>query len=82
MDVYIKPGCPWCVQVEAYLQKEGFEYNAIDVIADDEAFARMQELFGQTSAPSMTCSLVRIKPSVLTITPEPRLGLKSSGFGI
>jgi len=54
MDVYIKPGCPWCVQVEAYLQKEGFEYNAIDVIADDEAFERMRQIFGQTSAPSMT----------------------------
>ena len=54
MDVYIKPGCPWCVQVEAYLQKGGYEYRAIDVIADDAAFEKMRELFGQTSAPSMT----------------------------
>ena len=54
MDLYIKPGCPWCVQVEAYLQKEGYDYNAIDVIADDRAFERMREIFGQTSAPSMT----------------------------
>lgn len=54
MDVYIKPGCPWCVEVEAYLQKEGFEYRAIDVTADEAAFEKMRELFGQTSAPSMT----------------------------
>ncbi|MFT4548311.1 MAG: glutaredoxin 3 [Verrucomicrobiales bacterium] len=54
MDLYIKPGCPWCVEVEAYLKKEGYSYNAIDVIADDTAFERMRELFDQTSAPSMT----------------------------
>lgn len=53
MEVYIKPGCPWCVEVEAYLQKHGYEYEAIDVIADNAAFERMRELFGQTSAPSM-----------------------------
>lgn len=54
MDVYIKPGCPWCVEVEAYLKKEEFEYNAIDVTGDDAAFEKMREIFGQTSAPSMT----------------------------
>ncbi len=54
MDLYIKSGCPWCVDVEAYLKKEGFEYNAIDVIADDAAFEKMRDIFGQTSAPSMT----------------------------
>ena len=60
MDVYIKPGCPWCVEVEAYLKKEGFEYNAIDVTADSEAFERMREIFGQTSAPSMTMGEMKL----------------------
>ena len=60
MDVYIKPGCPWCVEVEAYLKKEGFTYNAIDVIADSDAFARMREIFGQTSAPSMTVGELKL----------------------
>ena len=54
MTVYIKPGCPWCIDVEAYLKKNGYEYERIDVMADREALARMQEIFGQTSAPSMT----------------------------
>ena len=54
MTVYIKPGCPWCIDVEAYLKKNGYEYECIDVMADREALARMQEIFGQTSAPSMT----------------------------
>ena len=54
MIVYIKPGCPWCIEVEAYLKKHGYEYERVDVTADGEAFERMREIFGQTSAPSMT----------------------------
>ena len=54
IDLYIKPGCPWCVQVESYLQKEGYSYNQIDVIADGDAFEKMRELSGQSSAPTMT----------------------------
>ena len=54
MTVYIKPGCPWCIEVEAYLKQHGYEYERIDVTADSEAFERMREIFGQTSAPSMT----------------------------
>ncbi|MEN8773061.1 MAG: glutaredoxin family protein [Akkermansiaceae bacterium] len=54
MTVYIKPGCPWCIEVEAYLKKNGYEYEHIDVTSDRQAFARMKEIFGLTSAPSMT----------------------------
>lgn len=54
MTLYLKPGCPWCIDVEAYLKKNGYEYTAINVTADREAFNRMREIFGQTSAPSMT----------------------------
>ena len=54
MTIYIKPGCPWCIDVEAYLKKNGYEYERIDVTADQEAFERMQEIFGTTCAPSMT----------------------------
>ena len=54
MTIYIKPGCPWCIDVEAYLKKNGYEYERINVIADRAAFERMSEIFGSTSAPSMT----------------------------
>ena len=54
MTVYLKPGCPWCIDVEAYLKEHGYEYEGIDVTADRAAFDRMREIFGQTSAPSMT----------------------------
>ena len=54
MEIYTKPGCPWCVDVLAYLTREGYQFNAIDVTANPAAFERMRDLFGQTSAPSMT----------------------------
>ena len=54
MTIYIKPGCPWCIDVEAYLKKNGYEYERVNVIADRAAFKRMGEIFGTTSAPSMT----------------------------
>ena len=60
MTIYIKPGCPWCIDVEAYLKKNGYEYERIDVTADQEAFERMQEIFGTTSAPSMTIGALKL----------------------
>lgn len=53
-DVYVKPGCPWCVEVVNYLKKEGYDFNEIDVIADRAAFQKMIDLSGQSSAPTMT----------------------------
>ena len=52
--VYVKPGCPWCVDVIHYLEREGFRFETVDVIADREAFAEMRRISGQTSAPTMT----------------------------
>lgn len=54
LTVYIKPGCPWCVDAEAWLKREGYSYEAVDVIADREKFAEMQRLSGQSCAPTMT----------------------------
>ncbi|MDF1823203.1 MAG: glutaredoxin domain-containing protein [Verrucomicrobiales bacterium] len=52
--VYVKPGCPWCVDAIAYLKKGGYHFEEIDVTSDPVAFAKMQEISGQTSAPTMT----------------------------
>ncbi len=54
MKVYIKPGCPWCVDVVAYLKKEGYEFEEIDVIANRDMFDEMIAISGQSSAPTMT----------------------------
>lgn len=51
--VYIKPGCPWCVEVLDYLRREGIEHEVADVTADRDAMRAMIELSGQTLAPTM-----------------------------
>lgn len=54
MKVYIKPGCPWCVDAVAWLKREGYDFEIIDVIADRAAFEEMRQISGQTKAPTMT----------------------------
>ena len=54
LKVYIKPGCPWCVGVTSYLQNENYEFLEIDVLASDKAMEEMEEVSGQTLAPTVT----------------------------
>ena len=49
--LFIKPFCGWCVRAERWLQDRDIEYEAIDVIADDEAYDEMIRLSGQDLAP-------------------------------
>lgn len=51
--VYVKAGCPWCIEAEAYLKKNGIGYSAKEVRSDAAAMAEMVELSGQTKAPTM-----------------------------
>ncbi len=51
--VYIKPGCPWCVEVIDYLERNGIAHELADVTRDREALRAMVELSGQTLAPTM-----------------------------
>lgn len=52
--VYIKPGCPWCVEVIDYLKQGNYSFELVDVTADPAAFEEMRRLSGQSSAPTMT----------------------------
>ena len=38
IDLYIKPECPWCIAVVAWLKKNGYRYRQYDVISDEEKF--------------------------------------------
>lgn len=51
--LYIKPGCPWCVDVEAYLRRHGIEYETVNVSRDRDGMMEMVELSGQSRAPTM-----------------------------
>ncbi len=51
--LYIKNGCPWCDVAEEFLKEKGIAYDVVDVRSDAAAFRKMQELSGQTKAPTM-----------------------------
>lgn len=51
--LYLKPGCPWCVEVVAYLKTQGIAYRELNVIADASARAEMLKKSGQTKAPTL-----------------------------
>ncbi len=53
IEVFIKPGCPWCVDAVAWLNREGYTFVQHDVITDSARFEEMIALTGQHSAPSM-----------------------------
>jgi len=51
--LYIKPGCPWCDDVVAYLKKHEIEVQTIVVSGNPEAMQEMIDLSGQSKAPTM-----------------------------
>lgn len=51
--LYIKPGCPWCVDVVNYLENRNIPYDLVVVSGDPEAMNEMIELSGQSMAPTM-----------------------------
>ncbi len=53
VTLYVKTGCPWCVEVEALLQRYGISYDRFDVLRNAEAYRRMKAISGQSQAPTM-----------------------------
>ncbi len=51
--LYIKSGCPWCDEAEAFLHEHGIAYGKVDVHEDSAALAELKRLSGQTKAPTM-----------------------------
>jgi len=51
--LYIKPGCPWCDDVVAYLARKRIEVETVVVSGNREAMAEMVGLSGQSKAPTM-----------------------------
>ncbi len=51
--LYVKSGCPWCAEAEAYLKQHGIAYGKTDVRSDKAAFEEMNRLSGQTKTPTM-----------------------------
>lgn len=51
--LYIKPGCPWCDDVVAYLSRKKIEVETVIVSGNREAMQEMIDLSGQSKAPTM-----------------------------
>ena len=51
MILYIKRGCPWCVDAETWLKQHAVAYTPLDVLSDNVAFADMRRISGQSKAP-------------------------------
>ena len=51
--LYIKNGCPWCIEVVNFLKIKGIAYEPVVVSGDADAMQAMRELSGQTKAPTM-----------------------------
>lgn len=49
--LYIKTGCPWCIEVVEFLAKNGIEYREKNVTVASGAFDEMVAKSGQSKAP-------------------------------
>ena len=51
--LFVKSGCPWCVEAVDYLKGKGYPFEEIDVLRDPAAFKEMVEVSGQSLAPTL-----------------------------
>ena len=51
MTLYVKRGCPWCVDAEAWLKKYEIPFTSVEVLSDPAAYRDMISLSGQSLAP-------------------------------
>jgi len=52
-SLYIKPGCPWCDEVIAFLGEHGIGYREMNVMADAACFEEMRRKSGQSLVPTL-----------------------------
>ena len=51
--LYIKRGCPYCVEAVEFLDDHGIPYEAKEVLSDRAALEEMTRKSGQTKAPTL-----------------------------
>jgi glutaredoxin len=60
MILYIKRGCPWCIDAEQWLRGKNIAYTAVDVLTDASAYATMRKVSGQSKAPVLVTGEGRV----------------------
>lgn len=51
--LYMRPGCPWCDEVVAFLDEHGVPYQQTDISEDASAAEAMHKLSNQTKVPTL-----------------------------
>ncbi len=72
--LYVKAGCPWCIEAVDYLDKRGYKYQQIDVRRDAAAMQEMKALSGQTLTPTLSIGDALVLPDFDTGQLEKFLG--------
>jgi len=49
--VFSTPTCPYCVTLKSFLEEHGFDFEDIDVAADEKAREEMVQKSGQMGVP-------------------------------
>jgi alkyl hydroperoxide reductase subunit F len=51
VTVYSSPDCAYCYTVKGYLEKNGIEYEEINIYEDEQAYERMMAFSNQKNVP-------------------------------
>ena len=62
MKLYVKPGCPWCIEAVRWLESRRFLFEEIDVFSESGAFDEMKRLSGQSRAPTLELPTGEVLP--------------------
>ena len=50
--LYVKQGCPWCIDALAYFNAKGIDLEIIDVRTESERMKELVEVSGQSMTPT------------------------------
>ena len=51
--LYIKQGCPWCIDALDYFQRKGLDLDIRDVRGSAQGMAELQQISGQDKTPTL-----------------------------
>ena len=51
--LYVKQGCPWCIDALAYFKQKKVELEIIDVRSDPTRLRELEQISGQTMTPTL-----------------------------
>jgi glutaredoxin len=62
LKLYTKSYCPWCTVAVQWLRKNDYDFEEINVSRAPEAFAELERISGQTTAPTLLDEDGRVLP--------------------